>query len=133
MNINDYKNVKLLKIIKCPETSSEKICNVLLQNLIRMEHFEIRSIAVDQAVACALVTQRTLVRSPVRTSFLGEVFSGFFHTCKTNVGKFYAHQVLEYHLAVLITLSYSPCWNEWVCGWCVSSFMFVLSRRRPRH
>ena len=42
---------------------------------------------VEQVVACALVTQRARVRSPVGTGFLGEVFSGFFLTCKTNVGK----------------------------------------------
>ena len=45
------------------------------------------SSAVEQVVACALVTQRARVRSPVGTSFLGEVFSGFFLTCKTNVSK----------------------------------------------
>ena len=45
------------------------------------------STAVEQVVACALVTQRVRVRSPVGTSFLGAVFSGFFLTCKTNVGK----------------------------------------------
>ena len=45
------------------------------------------STAVEQVVACALVTQRARVRSPVRTGFLGEVFLGFFLTCKTNVGK----------------------------------------------
>ena len=45
------------------------------------------STAVGQVVACAPVTQRARVRSPVGTSFLGEVFSGFFLTCKKNVGK----------------------------------------------
>ena len=40
------------------------------------------STAVEQVVACALVTQGARVRSPV-----GEVSSGFFLTCKTNVGK----------------------------------------------
>ena len=45
------------------------------------------STAVEQVVACALVTQRARVRSPVRTGFLGEVFSGFFLTCKTNIRK----------------------------------------------
>ena len=45
------------------------------------------STAVGQAEACVLVTQRAWVRSPVGTSFLGEVFSGFFLTCKTNVRK----------------------------------------------
>ena len=43
--------------------------------------------AVDQVIASAPVTQRARVRSPAGTSFLGEVFSGFFLTCKTNVGK----------------------------------------------
>ena len=45
------------------------------------------STAVGQAVACVPVTQRAQVQSPVGTSFLGEVFSGFFLTCKTNVRK----------------------------------------------
>ena len=46
-----------------------------------------KSTAVEQAVACTLVTQRARVRFPVGTGFLGEVFSGFFLTCETNVGK----------------------------------------------
>ena len=37
-----------------------------------------KSTAVEQVVACALVTQRARVRSPVGTSFLDEVFSGFY-------------------------------------------------------
>ena len=45
------------------------------------------STVVGQAAACAPVTQRARVRSPVGTSFLGEVFSRFFLTCKTNVRK----------------------------------------------
>ena len=45
------------------------------------------STAVEKVVACALVTQRARVRSPVGTSFLGEVFSGFFLSRTTNVGK----------------------------------------------
>ena len=36
-----------------------------------------KSTAVDQAVGCAPVTQRARVRSPVGTSFLGEVYRGF--------------------------------------------------------
>ena len=40
-----------------------------------------------KVVACAPVKQWARVRSPVGTSFLGEVFSRFFLTCKTNVGK----------------------------------------------
>ena len=45
------------------------------------------STAVDQVEACASVMQRAQVRFPVGTSFLGEVFSGFFLTCKTYVRK----------------------------------------------
>ena len=47
----------------------------------------VMSTAVEQVVAYALVTQRARVRTPVGTIFLGEVFSGFFLTCKTNLGK----------------------------------------------
>ena len=45
------------------------------------------STAVEQAVAWAPVAHRARVRFPVGTCFLGEVFSGFFLTCKTNVRK----------------------------------------------
>ena len=62
------------------------------------------STAVEQAVACACVTQRDRVRFLVMTSSLDEVFSGFFLTCKTNVRKLYTHQVPEYHLATIIIL-----------------------------
>ena len=88
---------------------------------------------MEQVVACALVTQRARVRSPVGTSFLGEVFSGFFLTGKTNVGKLQAHKVPEYHLAAVIIIPYLPCLYEWVCAWCILYFMFVLTRRWPRH
>ena len=57
---------------------------------------------VEQVVACALVTQRARVRSTVGRSFLGEVFSGFFLTCKTNVRKLQAHKVPESHAAIII-------------------------------
>ena len=48
-------------------------------------YYSSKSTAVEQTVACVPVTQRTTVRSPIGTTFLGEVFSGFFFTCKTNV------------------------------------------------
>ena len=70
------------------------------------------STAVEQVVACALVTQRARVRYPVGTGFLGEVFSGFFLACKTNVRKLSAPTVPEYHLAVVIIIPYSPCWDD---------------------
>ena len=59
---------------------------------------------MGQAVACSPVTQRTRIRSPVWTSFLGEVFSGFFLTCKTNIGKPQAPMVPEYHLAIIVII-----------------------------
>ena len=52
-----------------------------------MQYVSPESTAVEQVVACALVTQRARVKSPVGTGFLGEVFLGFFLTCKTNVRK----------------------------------------------
>ena len=44
--------------------------------------------AVEQVVACALVTQRARVRSPVGTSFLGEVFPGFSSPVRQMSGSF---------------------------------------------
>ena len=90
----------------------------------------LRFTAVKQVVACVLVTQRALVWSPIATDFLGEVFSGFFFTCQET---FRPPKVPDYHLAVVIIIPYSPCWDDWVCAWRVLSFMFVLSRRWPRH
>ena len=65
-----------------------------------------KSTAVDKAVACASVTQRGRVRSPVGTSFLGEVFSGFFLTCKANVGTLQAPMISEHHLVIIIIINH---------------------------
>ena len=46
------------------------------------------STAVEQVVACALVTQRARVRSPVGTGFLGEVFRGFSSPVRQMSGNF---------------------------------------------
>ena len=43
------------------------------------------STTVGRAVSCMPIMQQAPVQSPVGTSFLGEVFSRFFLTCKTNV------------------------------------------------
>ena len=67
---------------------------------------EFRSTAVGQVVACAPVTQRARVPSPVGTSFLGEAFSVFFLTCKTNVRKVYAPKVPEFYLAIIIIINH---------------------------
>ena len=52
------------------------------------------STAVGQTVACTPSRQRARVRSPVRTSFLGKVFSGFSFTCKTSPRISFGH---HYH------------------------------------
>ena len=46
------------------------------------------STSVEQVVACVLVTQRARVRSPVGTSFLGEVFRGFYSPVRQMSGSF---------------------------------------------
>ena len=48
----------------------------------------IMSTTVEQVAACTLVTQRARVRSPVGTSFLGEVFSGFSSPVRQMLGSF---------------------------------------------
>ena len=77
-----------------------------LYDLRKDESRTIHFTAVGQVVACALVTQRARVRSPVGTGFLGEVFAGFFLTCKTNVGEALCPKVPEYHLAIIIIINH---------------------------
>ena len=71
------------------------------------------------------------VRFPVGTGFLREFFWGFSSPVRQMSGNFRPTMVPEYHLDAIIIISYSLCWHDWVCAWCVSSFMFVLSRRWP--
>ena len=101
-------------------------------NILYLQIYKLRFCRSILCGAGGSVTQRARVRSPVGTSFLGEVFSGFFLTCKTNVRKSYTHQVPECHLVILIIL-FIYTLLEWMSEWCVSSIMFVLSRRWPRH
>ena len=54
----------------------------------RKEATYIGSTAVAQTVACAPIMQWARVRSPVGTSFLGEVFSGFFSPVGQMSGRF---------------------------------------------
>ena len=83
---------------------------------------------MEQVVAYALVMQRARVRSPVGIGFLGEVFLGFFLICKTNVRKLYAPKVPEYHLAVVIIIPYSPCWDDLsVCLVCIVFHVCAVS------
>ena len=64
-----------------------------------------RYTAVGQAVVCAPATQRAWVRSPVGTSFLGEVFSGFFSLVRQMSGSF-RPQGPEYHLTIIIYITH---------------------------
>ena len=71
--------------------SYQSFVNINLIMKFLIEHKDFVSLCTvhrcGTVVACALVTQRARVLFPVGTSFLGEVFSGFFLTCKTNVRK----------------------------------------------
>ena len=52
--------------------------------VISLHHWPLitpHEVHVQQAVACPPVTQRARLRSPLGTSFLGEVFRDFFLTC----------------------------------------------------
>ena len=68
-----------------------------------------------QAAAWAPVTQRARVRSPVGTGFLGEVFSGLFFTCKTNVRKLLAPRspnIIWPSLSSSLSIHYGRQWPE---------------------
>ena len=66
----------------------------------------LQSTAVGQVVACAPVTQRARVRSPVGTSFLGEIFGGFAHLYD-KFQEALVPKVPEYHLAINIIHNHS--------------------------
>ena len=70
---------------------------------------------MGQVVACSPVTQRARVRSPVGTSFLGEVFSGFFLTYKTNFRKLRpprSPNIIWPSLSSSIIIHYGRQWPE---------------------
>ena len=70
---------------------------------------------------------------PGRVRFPGwGFFRGYSSPVRQMSGNFRPPKVPEYHLAVVFIIPYSPCWDDWVCDWCVLSFIFVLSRW-PRH
>ena len=57
-------------------------------------------------------------------------FFGFFSPVIQTPGSFRSPWFLECHLAIIIILIISAL-LDWVSEWCVSSLMFVLSRRCP--
>ena len=83
-NTKTNNTIKKWKKFKIPERA--KLGNGLLLSYIS-GYLKVYT-AVEQVVACALVTQRARVRSQVGTGFLVEVFSGFFLTCKQMSGNF---------------------------------------------
>ena len=92
---NKVKQAKTNNTQSCHLNSQKAMTNYFLFLLKKKQTFPVSCVyysvtlgAVGQAVACAPVTQRARIRSPVGTSFLGEVFSGFFLTYKTNVRSF---------------------------------------------
>ena len=91
------------------------------------------STAVGQVVACMPVTQRAQVWSPVGTSFLGEVFSGFFLTCKTNIGKLRpprSPNIIWPSLSSSIIIHYGCQWPEMLTRPKVSNIR-ILKMRKP--
>ena len=115
---------------------SQNLTTPFLQWIKKLIYRELinQSTDVGQAVSCAPVTQRARVRSTVGTGFLGDFFfRGFSSPVRHMSGNFRLTKVPEYHLAAIIIISYSPYWTDRVCAWCASSFMFVRSRRWPRH
>ena len=74
-----FVNVKI-SVGLCPNHDT-------VRDLILKNRKTVSPPAVEQTVACAPVTQRARVRSPVGICFLMKFFSGFFLTCKSNVRK----------------------------------------------
>ena len=73
----------------------------------------IKSTAVEQAVACASVTQWARVRSPVGTSYLGEVFSGFSSIIKANGGlDFHYHDPFHHYSSSPYIIYYMNLMNN---------------------
>ena len=85
-----------------------------------IEHHKIQlkqqsSTALGQAVVYVPVTQRAHVRSLIETSFLGEVFLGFFLICKTDVRKLYAPRspnIIWPSLSSPLIIHYECQWPE---------------------
>ena len=86
----------------------QKTCNKLMENTLIQVH------------RCGPGGSMRVSRSgpgfdPGRDKFPGGGFSGFFLTCKTNVGKLQAPKVPDYHLAIvssLIIIHYGGQWPE---------------------
>ena len=77
-----FQTLATLIKMACEEKCFNIMCSFLedLSVIIEVAYYKeihsakVKSTAVEQVVACALVTQRARVQSPVGTSFLGEVF-----------------------------------------------------------
>ena len=86
MKILDIKREKVCAVCPYLLFNTEFFSSLLLKILLILVILE--STAVEHVVACALVTQRARVRSPVGTGFLGEVFRGFSSPARQMSGNF---------------------------------------------
>ena len=111
----------------------DKILRALhfLEFLIRVS-IKYTSTALAQALACASVTQRTPFPSPVGSCFLVRFFRGFSSPVRQMSGSFRPPCFPEYHLAVIIILIIFT-FLKWASERCVSSIIFMLSRRWPQN
>ena len=101
--------------------------------LVEMQTVADMSTAVEQVVACALVTQRARIRSPVGTSFLGEVFLGVFphlwDKCQDALGPEICRSTTEY----LQQWTNSASTATPPCSLGVGEFLFVYSGKPFMH
>ena len=96
------------------------------KDLFKSSMYVFRSTAVDQAAACASVTQWSRVRSPFGTSFLSKVFfRGFPSFVRQISGSFRPTRFPYIIWPSQSSFACRSCKNECVSEWCVSSLMFV--------
>ena len=89
--------------------------NVPILQTNRYQQYSVPSTTVGQTAACMPVTQRARVRSPVRTSFLGEVFQGFSSPVRQMSGSFRPPMSLNIiwpSLSSSIIIHYGRQWFE---------------------
>ena len=92
------------------------------------------STAVDQVVACAPVTQRARVRSPVGTTFLGEVFRDFSSPVRQMSGRFRSPRSPNIiWLSSSILIHYGRQWPEMLTRPKASNIQIFVQRKCAIH
>ena len=82
--------------------------------------------AVEHVVACALVTQRARVRSPVGTSFLGEGFSSPVRQMSGSVRPTRSPNIIWPSLSSSLIIHYGRQWPEMLTSPKTSNIRFAL-------